>query len=884
MTVLSEILDWATTQEDWKQDIIRRILTRGEYSEDDVKDVTAIILSKFGYMKNPSVAVTLIKKSEFLSLENCNSHKIILRKLECPQNINALSSDAKLQFALDGLTIIYGENGVGKSGYSKVLKKICKARSVDDVLSNVFSENTTGHPSVKLEFSKDDEVIVHDWIDGSEENEFLQQVVVYDNKCGKIQVTDKNELIYLPSGTDIFKKIIDCIIDVKSQLEIKKPQEVKINLDKIDEKSKIYQQLKAINKDSSKENLESELEWNIGLENEINAVNRKLLDANEGEVKKKIALFDKEINNLEKIKRDFEQLEKSYTEDKIKNLSNILKNKAESEKALEELSRQMNTDEMIQGTGNELWRVMYASAKEFSDQYAYPEVSFPDINKRCVLCQQELGKDAQARFLAFKNFAEGKIKKNHDDLVLKLDESIKYLEGQNLKIEELTRLLEQSFTCLSAEHANVFKTKLENIDACRIKFIESIKSNNGVSLSCDSDNDSLIILFDEIIFETKKQKIELEKAINPDCLKQLKEKKINLDSLKIANSKKKDFFAYIDYLKTNDNYQNMIKSLDHSSISRKGTTIITNALKDTFLKALTLELSKLGGEKIPLFIDSSTKDGKPTFQLILKGANMPPKSKIDAILSEGEQKIASLAGFLAELDTAKHNNGIILDDPVTSLDHQYRKNIAQRLVQEAKGRQVIIFTHDIAFLYDLDFFAKELRVPTHLQNIRKDGLKSGVIFNTNPWHAQNVKMRIKTLNDELDSLKQKNLTGEEYNNEAGMIYGRIRETWERAVEEILFNEVVTRFGQSVQTQRLNGVTVEDDDFTKIYSEMAKCSKYMIGHDKSLSLSDSRPIADDIKQDICAISEFANKVNKRKDEIIKKRKAEVDKPPAAKVVE
>jgi hypothetical protein len=41
--------------------------------------------------------------------------------------------------------------------------------------------------------------------------------------------------------------------------------------------------------------------------------------------------------------------------------------------------------------------------------------------------------------------------------------------------------------------------------------------------------------------------------------------------------------------------------------------------------------------------------------------------------------------------------GIVFDDPVSSLDHMRREQIARRLAREAKVRQVNVFTHDLAF-------------------------------------------------------------------------------------------------------------------------------------------------------------------------------------------
>ena len=44
----------------------------------------------------------------------------------------------------------------------------------------------------------------------------------------RYKLLSKNELIYLPSGTDIFKKLVDCIRSIKEELIKVKPQECSV--------------------------------------------------------------------------------------------------------------------------------------------------------------------------------------------------------------------------------------------------------------------------------------------------------------------------------------------------------------------------------------------------------------------------------------------------------------------------------------------------------------------------------------------------------------------------------------------------------------------------------------------------------------------------------
>jgi len=56
-------------------------------------------------------------------------------------------------------------------------------------------------------------------------------------------------------------------------------------------------------------------------------------------------------------------------------------------------------------------------------------------------------------------------------------------------------------------------------------------------------------------------------------------------------------------------------------------------------------------------------------------------------------------------------------------------------------------------------------------------------------------------------------------------YGRLRETWERGVEEAILNETVVRFRPGVATQRLRAVVLDDEDYVKIHEAMARCSHF-----------------------------------------------------------
>ena len=56
------------------------------------------------------------------------------------ENIEYLSPRNALKFAEKGLTVIYGKNGTGKSGYTRILKKVCGKPHTRDLIGNIYKE------------------------------------------------------------------------------------------------------------------------------------------------------------------------------------------------------------------------------------------------------------------------------------------------------------------------------------------------------------------------------------------------------------------------------------------------------------------------------------------------------------------------------------------------------------------------------------------------------------------------------------------------------------------------------------------------------------------------------------------------------------------------
>lgn len=230
----------------------------------------------------------------------------------------------------------------------------------------------------------------------------------------------------------------------------------------------------------------------------------------------------------------------------------------------------------------------------------------------------------------------------------------------------------------------------------------------------------------------------------------------------------------------------------------------------------------------------------------------------NSILSEGEQRAISLADFLTEVQLNPCNKGIFFDDPVNSQDHERRERIAARLVEISQDRQIIIFTHDIAFFIRLNIIAELKGVNHQYTTIRKAGGIPGIINVELPWIVQPVSKRIKFLRDHLVKLKkiEKDGSEDEYLLFAKSWYGLLREAWERAVEERLFKGIVERFSIGIQTQKLKKLIVTEELIKEVEFGMTESSNWL--HDAAAGLNPTPPDTIKAEADLNFLDEFAKK--------------------------
>jgi recombinational DNA repair ATPase RecF len=802
---------------------------------------------------------------------------VTLKSINELRNINAIPDGSALRFGHQGMNVIYGENASGKSGYARLLKKACRARDIEErLLSNVFNQNATGPAQASFKISVDNESDTDvPWQDGATvEEDILSNICVFDSRCARFIVDKNNEALYMPYGTSIFPDLVSLMKTIRSKIENEKPKLEKLEYSDIPLTTTPGKLISEITHETEPKVIEEKSLWKAKDEKDLKQLKKQVSDLENSDPTKvalKLRNLKDRINNLTE---DIVLIDQALSPAKGEEIKQLIQTVNAAEKAHTLVLQQPRLKEPLEGVGEKAWQSLYNAAKEYSITLAYPNKEFPvtEETSLCVLCMQPLEAKAKERMIRFKTFMEKTTKGDVEKAQLSVDAAIEVikkvvfpkkesykdiLDEVREKYPEVTKQIDEYFPIMQARAKELIKA-LEQ---------KTIEPSTQITEAKPNPKESIDVIPKQLEVEAQ----DIEKTANPEELAKKNNILKELEARKLFSKKKDEILKYHSQLKLAKKYDDCYAETEFTSITKKGKSIIKEALTPRLKTSLESELKELGVEHLPLKLVPSGEEGQTLHKIDLETPHPLKKISLSEILSEGEYRVVALAGFLAELQTADHESPIVLDDPVCSLDHKFMRKIAKRLVKEAAKRQVIIFTHDIAFLLELkNMTAESAERFFTAQTVYRD-ITIGKCMDGLPWHSMEVKDRLEYLRKELNIIKdlyKTNMT--KYNKEAAAIYGLLRESWEAFIEEKLLNKTIMRHGSEVQTLRLQYVSVSNDDYKKIHFAMHNCSTWMTGHDKSKALSEDRPSPTDVLNDINDLALFSKEIGKRNDQVKKNR--------------
>ena len=401
--------------------------------------------------------------------------------------------------------------------------------------------------------------------------------------------------------------------------------------------------------------------------------------------------------------------------------------------------------------GDEVWQQLWDAARNFSAE-VYDEQPFPVTEDAvCVLCQQSLDANAQDRMKRFEQFVSDKTASVAQTAKQALQVRVKNIERLRFREPQFKELL------IDLKHSNpdlgqILRTEWSVVlrryrAICRAA--ESGQWNDLqlpplVELTCVTD----------FVTSLKNQAEDLVANADVAGRAKLRHELRELQDRQWLATVSTDVKKHMLRLISIEQYSECIKETKTNSITSQSKLLAKEYVTDRLRVAFAGEIRRMhqGVKRIEVeLVPSKGEFGTTTYHVQLIGAK---GEKVAHVASKGEHRCIALAAFLSELATESSKSAIIFDDPVTSLDHNWRQCLANRLVEEAGVRQVIVFTHDIAFLHDLLDGARLTGLEPHIRRLSSMRDKSGIVSDTLPWRGQRLRHRIDQMEQQSRSLRR----------------------------------------------------------------------------------------------------------------------------------
>ena len=851
MAVYNEIIAWSNNKAEFIKDALRRLITSPTLSTNDIDELAELVKKEVGFTGIARMPVA-INNSHIPSSSTSNADIAKILSIENPININSLHNRAKLEFENTGLTVVYGNNGSGKSGYSKILKKICWSRHKNVQLkTNVYTNDSTPQ-SVTVNYEKATNVHSLNWNNTAPQNNDLNTIYVFDSDCANIYLNSENATEYKPVGIDLLERLIQTFTAIEHKINSEKRTLITakppFDLLRFGTTS-LYNWYLNIERITALD-IQHKLQFtqiNLERKNELIAL---LRSTNPSEQRQTI---QQKILRYQAVLNAFNSNLKLFTQNAIEALINIKKDYVTKSAAFIIAQNNIKGDYPLSGVGSETWRIMWEAAKAFALTEVHPQTKiFPDeISKEyCVFCQQQLGDEAVERLNKFNLFVSDTTSKAYHDAKEKLESVI--LEVTRIVIEETSTYIELESDISDFKKAlDLFTNEFNGCKAEIIRYLDATNRNNIEEIQPVGD---IVSPISAVIGKLEQTILDIDNAVNNRGVLEAELKE--LEALEILTNHKVQILQYYNDHLTKVYLDKCLAHLNFAMISRKIGEILESSAITLQHQEFITHLTSLNPEIAAKVSISKTRTASgTTFQKV--GFNNINDS-LSSILSEGEQKVVALANFLSECTIDNRVNSIVFDDPVTSLDQDYRESIVNKLVSLSANRQVIVLTHDLYFLRMLlekynQAFGNDCKI---LGLTNKRGI-SGWISDEIPYLAKNAQQRIDSIKPiliQINSLSPANQAL--IDSLLDSARKKFRMLIEKAVEELLANKSIERFSKKIHVKggNLSGfVIVEHSDIQFLLSLFSKYS--ITEHDGGVSTIPQLPDETVINIDLSAFGNW-----------------------------
>ncbi len=847
------IRDWLYEQPDWLQQAAEILLSFGIASETDIQNLVELLKTPEGQQ------VTSHRAFDGLSPTPSPASELRLLEIGDISGLENLGPRSPLGFGTGNLCVIYGHNGSGKSGYTRLLKRACGKPRAKELKHNVFLPP----PAVRkcrIGYQVAGVARKVEWQANGAPVDHIRAVDIFDADAAVAYLTEETAASYTPPSVALFEALATVCDRIKTQLQTEQDRLVSALPALPTEYAATPAGIAygALRPDLDDTALQRFIKWRDEDKHALEQLTERLKADDPAALARTKRSTKLQIDQLASL---LGNATAAFGDERISAIR-ALRADAVKKRRIATESAQVDSAK-LDGIGMDTWRALWEAARGYS-QTAYPGRDYPVTDDAlCVLCHQVLAPEAQQRLRDFDGFVQGKL-----EVEAKAAEKVyqQALEGLPTTMSSDEIATRSQAAGLPGESWGIHLAAYwDQVGDTRDALLDG--EVNGPATPVVPP----ISILGELT--TRSEALECEAAQHDkDATSfdraQAGKDKLNSEARRWTAQQSAAVRTEIDRIQRRAEYEQWKNLANSREISIKAGEIAEKVITQAFVDRFNSELKALGASRIRVeLFKTRTEKGKALHKLRLKGAQTG-QDLPGSVLSDGERRIVGLAAFLADVAEQPHVAPFVFDDPISSLDHDFEWCVAFRLAELAKRRQVIVFTHRLSLFGVMEDAAKKIGEVWKLQHLHQHCIESfsGVVghpADQAAWNANTTKAN----NLLLTRLREAKNAGETfgaaaYTNFAQGICSDFRKLLERTVEDDLLNQVVRRHRRSITTDnRLSSLShINQEDCKFIDTLMSKYSCYE--HSQSWETPSFIPEEPELREDLESLKQWREEFKTR----------------------
>ena len=830
------LIHWANGQDAWVRSLVSAVFEAKGPVGDDVIEVAVETFLKEKHFVDAveSVSVPPLPTGHD---GGAPLEPFSLRRLSDVEGVNALAEDQTVEFD-PRLTVLFGQNGSGKTGYARIIKRAAGARLHEPILGDVGLESSGQTPRARFEVDVGGATRVIDWRN-EESLAPLDRISVFDSELAAIHVDGDLEYVYTPAELARFGDVTSAIRGVQSRIQARAAvllRESALSVNPFTQGTRVHEIASDLGPASPIGELRQLAEMNESELQRLAHLRANYAELASGSDQGRAASLRREAAELDELLEILPILS-VFDADRY-NTSLIAVTTAQSE--LRELRETLFASGELASAPDEAWQEFIEAGQAYADHLNLHQ--YPQADNRCLYCRQPLEPRAVALLRRYGEFLTGTAK-------AKLADAEASLEASTLGIDRgrLERLRD-AFD--DPQDPSETTRSIHSLIGTALDCLASVESQNTCT---DDELPSTASRLYPAVDAMRDQLVAHERALaerQTDRDQSIRDLRGELNHLEDRQRLGEHMDAIDQCFRKSAEAQKLLSA--DQQISSSTLSSLTRASNEASQDLINRDFEqRFEAERVALKAPSVRLEFRGR-----RGAAQRQKHvashRPSQILSEGEQKVLALADFIAECRMGSTKDPVLFDDPVSSLDYRRLEAVAERLANLASEHQVIVLTHNIAFVAALLELHNSGNQRITVMQLGERGNRKGLVGEDFEPRLDTPRKLSTRIEQAIEDASNAGLAGQE--DLIARAYGLMRSWCEAFVEQELLGNAVQRYRPNIMMGRLRDINSGglDDAVGVVERVFRRSSRFIDGHSNPHELQNALPSVEDLREDWAAL--------------------------------